>query len=178
MQRPTTLFRGALGGHWRQLEDLDHSQQVRRSARYRGHEEHQYSKKRLPKCVYPRHERRRCRRLQPCCAVSAQTCSTVFTLASLYTAPFVLLVKAPSLCLCNHWASPNLHPNPQVKTTEQMLLAPRARLTQRLIQSELSLAPVALAYGYLLLHSWEPDTLQLILPGSLKEGFSGGGPEG
>ena len=55
----------------------------------------------------------------------------------------------------------------------QALLAPRHAATRRLLRSELICAPLALVYLYLLLHSWEPDTLQLILPGSLAEGLTG-----
>ncbi|KAK9865134.1 hypothetical protein WJX84_006871 [Apatococcus fuscideae] len=36
-------------------------------------------------------------------------------------------------------------------------------------------APLAAAYAVLLVASWDPSTLSLILPGSLKEGFSSGG---
>ncbi|KAK9867083.1 hypothetical protein WJX84_008592 [Apatococcus fuscideae] len=35
-------------------------------------------------------------------------------------------------------------------------------------------APLAALYAVLLVASWDPSTLSLILPGSLKEGFSGG----
>ena len=41
------------------------------------------------------------------------------------------------------------------------------------MRSQLVLVPVALAYTVLLLHSWAPDSLSLILPGSLQEGLSG-----
>ncbi|GAX81942.1 hypothetical protein CEUSTIGMA_g9370.t1 [Chlamydomonas eustigma] len=34
--------------------------------------------------------------------------------------------------------------------------------------------PIALAYGLLLANSWSPDTLSLIMPGSLEEGLQGG----
>ncbi|KAK9842571.1 hypothetical protein WJX81_006808 [Elliptochloris bilobata] len=42
------------------------------------------------------------------------------------------------------------------------------------MRSDLHFVPLALLYLYLLVHSWEPDTLSLILPGSLAEGFKGG----
>jgi hypothetical protein len=38
-----------------------------------------------------------------------------------------------------------------------------------------SLLPLALAYGVLLSGSWQPDTLSLIMPGSLEAGLRAGG---
>lgn len=55
----------------------------------------------------------------------------------------------------------------------QVLAAPRWRWTQQLMRSHLALMPAAICYTVLLWHSWSPDSLSLILPGSLKEGFSG-----
>lgn len=54
-----------------------------------------------------------------------------------------------------------------------MVVAPRHAATQRLLRSELLFVPLALLYLFLLMHSWEPDTLRLILPGSLAEGLKG-----
>lgn len=54
-----------------------------------------------------------------------------------------------------------------------MAAAPRWEVTRRLVQPLVSLLPLAAAYGVLLAWSWAPDTLQLILPGSLAEGLSG-----
>jgi len=65
---------------------------------------------------------------------------------------------------------------PYVGVVSQALLAPRHAVTRRLLRSELICAPLALVYLYLLLHSWEPDTLRLILPGSLAEGLTGAAP--
>lgn len=58
----------------------------------------------------------------------------------------------------------------------QMVVAPRHAATQRLLRSELVFVPLALLYLFLLVHSWEPDTLRLILPGSLAEGLKGAAP--
>ena len=54
-----------------------------------------------------------------------------------------------------------------------MIVAPRAHLTSRITATEWLFVPVALAYGFLLAHSWQADTLHLILPGSLQKGLSG-----
>ncbi|CAL5227858.1 g10892 [Coccomyxa viridis] len=55
-----------------------------------------------------------------------------------------------------------------------MIAAPRARVTHRIVSIDALFVPMALAYAFLLAHSWQADTLKLILPGSLQEGFSGG----
>lgn len=55
-----------------------------------------------------------------------------------------------------------------------MALAPRWAVTRRLVRSPLVLVPLALVYGLLLAWSWQPDTFNLVLPGSLAEGFKGG----
>ena len=56
-----------------------------------------------------------------------------------------------------------------------MAAAPRWRATQRLASSIVPLLPLAAVYGVLLAWSWAPDTVQLVLPGSLAEGLSGEG---
>ncbi|KAK9806537.1 hypothetical protein WJX73_008503 [Symbiochloris irregularis] len=53
-------------------------------------------------------------------------------------------------------------------------IAPRRRSTYHILASNACLVPVALCYVILLCDSWTPDTLSLVLPGSLKEGLSGG----
>lgn len=56
-----------------------------------------------------------------------------------------------------------------------MALAPRARLTSSLAsRAEAALAPLCLLYLLLLFTSWSPDTMSVLLPGSLAEGLSGG----
>ena len=55
----------------------------------------------------------------------------------------------------------------------QMILAPAWKRTADIVRSDAILVPVALAYLFLLVHSLQPDTLALILPGSLKAGLSG-----
>lgn len=64
-----------------------------------------------------------------------------------------------------------------------MVVAPRWQRTQQLMRRASVLLPLAAAYGFLLLCSWESDTFSLILPGSWEEGFKGrperwGGGEG
>ena len=56
----------------------------------------------------------------------------------------------------------------------QVLMAPKSDFTRRIMYSELIYVPIALAYGFLLAHSWDANTLNLILPGSLEEGLAGG----
>ncbi len=55
-----------------------------------------------------------------------------------------------------------------------MAAAPRWRATRALAASPACLAPPAAAYAVLLAWSWRPDTLALILPGSLAVGLAGG----
>ncbi|KAK9818332.1 hypothetical protein WJX72_010722 [[Myrmecia] bisecta] len=55
-----------------------------------------------------------------------------------------------------------------------MLLLPYWRPTRRIVRHDATFAPLALAYLFLLAHSWQPDTWSLILPGSFAEGFTGG----
>ena len=55
----------------------------------------------------------------------------------------------------------------------QMICRPQWPTTKRVIGSSLIFIPVAVAYTVLLAFSWEPDTLALILPGSLQDGLSG-----
>jgi hypothetical protein len=55
----------------------------------------------------------------------------------------------------------------------QMLLLPKWQKTRQVISSAKSYVPLALAYTALLIASWQPDTLSLILPGSFSEGLSG-----
>ena len=56
----------------------------------------------------------------------------------------------------------------------QMLAAPSWKRTMRIMQTELIFAPIALSYLVLLLQSLQPDTIQLLLPGSLEAGLQGG----
>lgn len=39
--------------------------------------------------------------------------------------------------------------------------------------SDMIFIPLATAYLILLIHSWQPDTIQLVLPGSLQAGLTG-----
>ncbi len=55
----------------------------------------------------------------------------------------------------------------------QMICAPGWRMTRRLLSSDLMFLPLAATYCFLLSQSWEPDTLSLILPGSLRDGLTG-----
>lgn len=54
-----------------------------------------------------------------------------------------------------------------------MMLLPKWQKTRQIISSAKSYVPLALAYTALLIASWQPDTMSLILPGSLNEGLSG-----
>ncbi|KIZ02793.1 hypothetical protein MNEG_5162 [Monoraphidium neglectum] len=55
-----------------------------------------------------------------------------------------------------------------------MAVAPTSTLTRRVSRSNKPYALLALAYGVALAASWQADTLQLMMPGSLAEGFKGG----
>lgn len=55
-----------------------------------------------------------------------------------------------------------------------MALLPATRVVRQTIERGVLLLPLALCYGVLLVHSWQPDTLSLLLPGSLAAGLSGG----
>lgn len=52
-------------------------------------------------------------------------------------------------------------------------MAPFWRGVVRFLRHDTIFVPIAVAYAVLLLHSWQADTLSLILPGSLAEGLSG-----
>ena len=47
-------------------------------------------------------------------------------------------------------------------------------LTHAWLRAEILLVPVCLAYLFLLYASWKPDTLEILFPGSLEAGLSGG----
>ena len=55
----------------------------------------------------------------------------------------------------------------------QMLFLPRSRVTVSAMHSNWIFVPLSIMYAALLLHSWTPDTLQLIMPGSLQAGLTG-----
>lgn len=55
-----------------------------------------------------------------------------------------------------------------------ILLAPRWRSAYRLLISDVILLPLVAVYIELLARSWQPDTLSLMMPGSLADGFAGG----
>lgn len=55
-----------------------------------------------------------------------------------------------------------------------MIFAPNSKWTNATVRKDMSLVPLGLTYGYFLAASWEPDTLSLLLPGNLADGFSGG----
>ena len=54
-----------------------------------------------------------------------------------------------------------------------MLLLPRRRVTISIMHSDWVFVPLSIMYIMLLAQSWTPDTLQLIMPGSLQAGLSG-----
>lgn len=55
-----------------------------------------------------------------------------------------------------------------------MLVLPRVRPVRDFIRSNLVFIPLGLAYAALLAQSWSPDTLSLMMPGSLDQAFTGG----
>lgn len=56
-----------------------------------------------------------------------------------------------------------------------MALAPRSRTTEAAAsRAEAALFPLCLVYLILLITSWSPDTMSVLLPGSLREGLAGG----
>lgn len=55
----------------------------------------------------------------------------------------------------------------------QMLLLSKIRAVRDLIRSNLVFVPLGLAYLALLAQSWAPDTLSLMMPGSLGQAFTG-----
>ena len=55
----------------------------------------------------------------------------------------------------------------------QIAIAPFWRGAVRVLRTDAIFVPLAIAYSLLLLRSWQPDTLSLILPGSFEQGFAG-----
>lgn len=127
----------------------------------------------LPTTIAPRRS--------PCTAaaatVLAQTMPTppvawLFSLSTAYTAATVLLVR----CVSPWQTTPPHNATTQHFHThvQQMAILPPVRPVRRAVEQGIFILPLALAYATLLVHSWQPDTLQLLLPGSLAAGFSGG----
>ncbi|GMH37518.1 hypothetical protein BSKO_05391 [Bryopsis sp. KO-2023] len=58
-----------------------------------------------------------------------------------------------------------------------MLFAPQWEKTQQLLGSMALFIPLAVVYIYLLTMSWQPDTLQLMMPGNVQEGMTGFKPQ-
>ena len=54
-----------------------------------------------------------------------------------------------------------------------MLFLPRHRVTVSAMHSDWIFVPLSIMYAALLLQSWTPDTLKLIMPGSLQAGLAG-----
>ncbi|KAL3137037.1 hypothetical protein ABBQ32_006624 [Trebouxia sp. C0010 RCD-2024] len=54
-----------------------------------------------------------------------------------------------------------------------MLFWPRRRVTVSVMHSNWIFVPLSIMYATLLLQSWTPDTVQLIMPGSLQAGLAG-----
>lgn len=54
-----------------------------------------------------------------------------------------------------------------------MVFLPRHRVTVSVMHSDWLFVPLSIMYAALLLQSWTPDTLQLIMPGSLQAGLAG-----
>lgn len=96
-------------------------------------------------------------------ALSTSTLSWTFSICTAYSAMVVVLVccnlSRLMITLSNH---------------SQMVLLPATRAVRQTIERGVPLLPLVLCYGILLAHSWQPDTLSLLLPGSLSAGLSGG----
>ena len=118
----------------------------------------------------------------PALALSPAVLSWAFALATIHAAALVLLVRdafSLSLSFIHHEIAKKKrcsHSKKQIqKKTKQMALAPRARLTSALAsRAEAALSPLCALYLALLVTSWSPDTMSVLLPGSLAEGLAGG----
>ena len=127
----------------------------------------------------------------PCvkCALPTHVVSVTIATTSIYCASMIGLVTSPvfvsdmqantqSQCERRLRCCILLSADPhslrwRVYWSPQMIAAPRARVTHCVVSTDALFVPMALAYAFLLAHSWQADTLRLILPGSLQEGFSG-----
>lgn len=123
--------------------------------------------------VVPRNVRhRRCPRvLSTSAALAASTVSWSIAGSTLYCLPLFLTVKT-----IYDFADSGLSLTSVIKSLHscaQMICAPGWRVTRRVLSSDLVFLPLAATYCFLLSQSWEPDTLSLILPGSLREGITG-----
>ena len=54
-----------------------------------------------------------------------------------------------------------------------MFLRPRWKHCKMIIYNDAVLLPLAIGYLALLIQSWTPQSLQLIMPGSFRAGFAG-----
>ena len=119
----------------------------------------------------------------PALALPPAVLSWAFALATLHAAVLVLLVRLYCYALCCREKIDNID-NQRLTTmlskisksnTTQMALAPRATFTATLAsRAEAALFPLCLLYLALLVTSWSPDTMSVLLPGSLAEGLAGG----
>ncbi len=57
--------------------------------------------------------------------------------------------------------------------TLQMLFLPNKRATVSIMHSKWIFLPLSITYIALLIQSWTPETLQMIMPGSLQAGLTG-----
>lgn len=99
--------------------------------------------------------------------------TVLFTSSTLYTLSLFALVR---LVLKRQYKDLLVHASARATASclgLQMLFAPRRRSTVGLMQSDWIFVPLSAMYITLLLQSWTPDTLQLIMPGSLQAGLSG-----
>ena len=55
-----------------------------------------------------------------------------------------------------------------------MVVAPHLKWVRDMMETPWFIAPVAVAYIMLLIQSWEPDTLSLMMPGDLEQGMATG----
>ena len=131
------------------------------------------------------------------CSLATHVVSGTLASATLYCASMIGLVSTssqrcylrsimPGSCSCKGCIESSLTLGPYTfdslhqligyVMSLQMTVAPRAQITSRIISTDALFVPLALAYAFLLAHSWQADTLQLILPGSFQEGLSGTSP--
>mmetsp|Transcript_85 Transcript_85/g.265 ORF Transcript_85/g.265 Transcript_85/m.265 type:complete len:255 (-) Transcript_85:56-820(-) len=58
-----------------------------------------------------------------------------------------------------------------------MVAAPHLKWVRDIVKTPWFIAPIAAVYLVLLLQSWEPDTISLMMPGNLQEGMATGKPQ-
>jgi hypothetical protein len=107
-----------------------------------------------------RHHNRPLTTTKPAAAAAATTATTNALIPLIAQATPYALAAAAGIAFCSAAA---------------LALFPRSwRLTQTVARARWPLVPLSLAYAALLAASWEPDTLSLMMPGSLRDGLTHG----